>query len=315
MTQETNDNEKIEPEFITRIYNCPKCRIMHNIKIPKNLIENKPMFPFPYVYLHSSENTLEDILTILYLDSDLQIRAVEVVEVENSNIFSEQLTKQIAEKLMDKITSLEQENLQLQELLSKLDIGKLSEIQCENPKILSISNIKCPEIEEESPAEEQSIENEFLEEEQSLDNEFLEEEQLFDNESQIESPKEISSKKPEFNEEDFEFSEIKSKKPEVKTKTPLKSKTPAPTTPRGKKISVFLLSTIGPGEKRQQITVDDSNTVSDLKETIGNIFGLFSESFHLSSGGITFDEDQYLRDYNLSDGDEILIIPSSTAGL
>ncbi len=270
-------------------------------------------------------NTLEDILTILYLDSDLQIRAVEVVEVENSNIFSEQLTKQIAEKLMDKITSLEQENLQLQELLSKLDIGKLSEIQCENPKILSISNIKCPEIENESPAEEQSIVNEFQEEEQSIENELIEEEQsidneflyeeLIDNESQIENPKNISSKKPDFYEENVEVPEIKSKNPEIKTKTPLRSKTPAPAVSRGKKISLYLLSTIGPGEKRQQITVDENNTVSDLKETIGNIFGLFSESFHLSSGGITFDEDQYLRDYDLSDGDELLIIPSSTAGL
>jgi len=281
MTQETNDNETIEPEFITRIYNCPKCRIMHNIKIPKNIIENKPMFPFPYVYLHSSENSLEDILTILYLDSDLHIRAVEVVEVENSNIFSEQLTKKIAEKLMDKITSLEQENLQLQELLFKLDIGKLSEIQCENPRVLSISNIKCPEIENESPEEEQSI----------------------DDEPQIEQPKKISSKKPSIYEENFDVPDIKSKEP---NQDYFESAVI---------INVFIVSTVGPGEKKQDLKINLSNKVSDLKETIGNIFGLFSESFHLSSGGITFDEDLYLRAFNLNEGDEILIIPSSTAGL
>ena len=52
----------------------------------------------------------------------------------------------------------------------------------------------------------------------------------------------------------------------------------------------------------------------EVKDTIGNIFGLTPENFHLSSGGITFDEQLLLKDYNLAEGDEILIIPSSTAG-
>jgi len=79
-------------------------------------------------------------------------------------------------------------------------------------------------------------------------------------------------------------------------------------------IKVFITSTVGPGEKRQDLTINLSNKVFDLKDTIGNIFGLMPGNFHLSSGGITFDEQLFLNDYRLEDGDEILIIPSSIAG-
>ena len=100
-----NDKKKKKPEFISRVYNCPKCRLMHTVKLPKDIAQNKPVFPFPYVFLHSSEEGLDDILTVLYIDVELHIRAVEVMEVDESNIFSEDLTKQITEKLMDKIVS------------------------------------------------------------------------------------------------------------------------------------------------------------------------------------------------------------------
>jgi len=103
-------------------------------------------------------------------------------------------------------------------------------------------------------------------------------------------------------------------KPAAKAKTPLKSKTPAPAPSRGKKISLYFLSTIGPGEKRQKLTVDDSNNVGAVKKTVGNIFGLDPDDFHLSSGGVTMDENTSLASYNLSNGDEVLLIPASTAG-
>ncbi|HEY0088485.1 MAG TPA: ubiquitin-like domain-containing protein, partial [Candidatus Lokiarchaeia archaeon] len=72
--------------------------------------------------------------------------------------------------------------------------------------------------------------------------------------------------------------------------------------------------TIGPGEKRQKLTVDDSNNVDAVKKTVGNIFGLDPDDFHLSSGGVTMDENTPLSSYNLSNGDEVLLIPASTAG-
>ena len=97
---------------------------------------------------------------------------------------------------------------------------------------------------------------------------------------------------------------------------PIQSKTPSGKTPSksGEKISLFFMSTIGPGEKKQKLTVNDGNLVGDIKETVGNIFGLNPDDFHLSSGGITMDENNPLNEYDLSDGDDILLIPASIAG-
>ena len=54
--------------------------------------------------------------------------------------------------------------------------------------------------------------------------------------------------------------------------------------------------------------------MGDIKETVANLFALDPADFHLSSGGVTLDEDNQLSDYNLSDGDDILLIPASVAG-
>ena len=98
-------------------------------------------------------------------------------------------------------------------------------------------------------------------------------------------------------------------------KTPVKSKTPAATqSAGGKKMSLFFTSTIGPGEKRQKLLVDDANSVTAVKQTIGNIFGLDPADFYLSSGGVTMDDNSPLSSYNVNDGDEVLLIPASTAG-
>ena len=96
---------------------------------------------------------------------------------------------------------------------------------------------------------------------------------------------------------------------------PVKSKTPASKTPiGGKKLTLYFMSTIGPGEKKEKLTVNDSNRVSDIKQTLGNLYGLDPNDFHLSSGGVTMDENSPLRDYDVNDGDDILLIPASTAG-
>ena len=96
---------------------------------------------------------------------------------------------------------------------------------------------------------------------------------------------------------------------------PLKSKTPASKTPTGgKKLTLYFMSTIGPGEKKEKLTVNDSNNVNDIKQTLGNLYGLDPNDFHLSSGGVTMDENSSLRDYDVNDGDDILLIPASTAG-
>jgi hypothetical protein len=95
----------------------------------------------------------------------------------------------------------------------------------------------------------------------------------------------------------------------------VKSKTPSGKTPStGKKLTLYFMSTIGPGEKKEKLTVNDANHVSDIKQTLGNLFGLDPDEFHISSGGVTMDENDQLKDYNVNDGDDILLIPASTAG-
>ncbi|MFO8020693.1 MAG: ubiquitin-like domain-containing protein [Promethearchaeia archaeon] len=118
--------------------------------------------------------------------------------------------------------------------------------------------------------------------------------------------------------EDLEFEE---EEPEpIQSKTPNATpaeKTPAAKTPAGgggKKITLYFTSTIGPGEKKQKLIVNDGNTVGDIKETVGNIFGLNPTDFHLSSGGVTMDDANPLSDYSVSEGDDVLLIPASTAG-
>ncbi len=278
MSEESNNNyiNDKKPEFISRVYNCPKCRLMHTVKLPKDIAQNKPVFPFPYVFLHSSEEGLDDILTVLYIDVELHIRAVEVMEVEESNIFSEDLTKQITEKLMDKIVSLEEENLQLKDLIRKIELIKVSGLEEKNPKVMSI-----PKLEYESEIEEKAV---------SL-------------EPQMPKLKEINEKKPLLDLQEIPMPGIKLKKPILESEEFFDI------------IKVYITSTVGPGEKRQDLRVKLSNKIIDIKDTIGNIFGLTPENFHLSSGGITFDEQLLLKDYYLEEGDEILIIPSSTAGL
>jgi hypothetical protein len=96
---------------------------------------------------------------------------------------------------------------------------------------------------------------------------------------------------------------------------PVESKTPASKTPyAGKKNTLYFMSTIGPGEKKEKLTINDSNTISDVKRTLGNIFGLDPDDFHLSSGSVTMDDNDQLRDYNLNNRDDVLLIPASTAG-
>ncbi len=140
----------------------------------------------------------------------------------------------------------------------------------------------------------------------SFDNEFDDEfdEQEFD--------EDLEDLEEEFEDEmDGDIEEPFEKIPEEV----LESKTPTTKIiTGGKKISIYFMSTIGPGEKKQKLTVNDGNLVGDIKETVANLFGLDPADFHLSSGGITMDEINPLNDYNVSDGEDILLIPASIAG-
>ena len=110
---------------------------------------------------------------------------------------------------------------------------------------------------------------------------------------------------------DEELEELNTKLPsdELEVKTPEKK-----IISERKKISVYFMSTIGPGEKKQKLLINTGNKVGDIKETVANLFGLDPADFHLSSGGITMEETSFLKDYNINDGEDILLIPASTAG-
>jgi hypothetical protein len=103
----------------------------------------------------------------------------------------------------------------------------------------------------------------------------------------------------------------------IEDKTPvIASKTPSvPQVSGGKDVSIFFMSTIGPGEKKQKLLVNTGNQVGDIKTTVGNIFGINPSDFHLSHGGVTMDDGKYIMDYPVKDGDTVLLIPASTAGI
>ena len=85
MVENSHKEDSTGQEFLTRLYNCPKCKKTHTIKLQKDLFKEKSSFPFSYAYLHSSEGNLKDLLTILYLDKQLQVRGVDVIEIQEGH--------------------------------------------------------------------------------------------------------------------------------------------------------------------------------------------------------------------------------------
>ncbi|MFX1554762.1 MAG: hypothetical protein ACFFBV_12605, partial [Promethearchaeota archaeon] len=161
MAENFNKDNSNEPDFLNRLYNCPKCKKTHTVKLQRDLFKNKSSFPFSYAYLHSSEGNLNDLLTILYLDKQLQIRGVDVIEIQDSiGIFSEELTRKITETLMDEIVSLQEENFQLNELLNKIEIKELNK-----SRILTGNETTLSSLEDIIEVEEETIRQEIQEEE------------------------------------------------------------------------------------------------------------------------------------------------------
>ena len=110
---------------------------------------------------------------------------------------------------------------------------------------------------------------------------------------------------------DFElsFDDEEETTTEIKSKTPASSKTPA-----GQKVNVYFQSTVGPNQKQEKLMVAANAPVGDIKYTVGQIFGLPAEEFHISHAGRTCDPDDTLDNYGIENGDTLLLIPVSTAG-
>lgn len=73
---------------------------------------------------------------------------------------------------------------------------------------------------------------------------------------------------------------------------------------------VYAISLVEAGEKRKIITVETTDIISDVKEKVGNLFDYKLDDFLLSTGGIILRENAQIKDYNIEDKDEIVLIPS-----
>lgn len=96
-------------DLITKQYNCKVCNETHKVQLPKDICEGRSKFPFPFVFLHGPAM---NILTILYIDKDLQIRGVEVQE-GTGDLFSKEQVVTLATNLSDEIDRLREDNLKL----------------------------------------------------------------------------------------------------------------------------------------------------------------------------------------------------------
>jgi len=109
-------------EEITRPFSCKVCQKTHMIKLNKRIIEGRSKFPFPYVFLHDQINGAEhkELLTILYIDNNLQIRHAEIQELGTDLIFSKEQVVEMTRPLLEEIELLREELVHTKEELSRL---------------------------------------------------------------------------------------------------------------------------------------------------------------------------------------------------
>ena len=104
-------------DFVTKLYYCRICDITHEIKLRKNLTEKQSKFPFSYSFLHGE---LKNILTILYLDKNSEVRGVDVQQLRDDDLFSKEQVVSISGTLMEEIERLRTENEKLQKEMTIL---------------------------------------------------------------------------------------------------------------------------------------------------------------------------------------------------
>ncbi len=98
--------ENEDDDYVSRIFQCKVCGTHHSIKLNKKLAEGRNRYPFSHIYLHGD---LKDILTILYIDKELQIRGVDTEVLSREDIFSKEHMVEVVGKLVDEIEKLRQD--------------------------------------------------------------------------------------------------------------------------------------------------------------------------------------------------------------
>ena len=77
-----------------------------------------------------------------------------------------------------------------------------------------------------------------------------------------------------------------------------------------KTIRVYAISLIESGEKRKIINIESTEFINVVKDQLAVMFDYNLEDFLLSTGGIIMNENAQIKDYNIEDVDEIVLIPS-----
>jgi len=77
-----------------------------------------------------------------------------------------------------------------------------------------------------------------------------------------------------------------------------------------KTIRVYAISLIESGEKRKIINIESTEFVNVVKDQLAVMFDYNLEDFLLSTGGIIMNENAQIKDYNIEDIGEIVLIPS-----
>ncbi|MCP4761509.1 MAG: hypothetical protein GY870_06990 [archaeon] len=104
-------------EAVERQFYCTVCKKKHKIQLDKSLLKGKKNFPFSYLHLHGK---VDDVLSTLYLDANLNIRGAESVKLDSSdNIFSQEQAMEITKNLMAELSRLQHENHELRKKLTK----------------------------------------------------------------------------------------------------------------------------------------------------------------------------------------------------
>ena len=98
-----------ENESIERHFNCKVCGSTHRVQLNKKLLEGRTKYPFPYVFLHDHINGVEhkEVLTIFYIDKNLQIRHSEIQELGYDSLFSKEQVEAITKPLIKEIELIE----------------------------------------------------------------------------------------------------------------------------------------------------------------------------------------------------------------
>lgn len=113
-------------ESVIKHYRCEICNKTHSVKLEKIITQGRKKFPFPYVILHDyiTGGDLKEVLTILYLDSNLSVRHTEIQEVVDDSLFSKRQVVTMTKALFEENERLRQDVARLTEEINILRKNK-----------------------------------------------------------------------------------------------------------------------------------------------------------------------------------------------